>query len=149
MCVLLLSYIRLFATPGSSVHGVFQARILEWVAISPSRGSSWPRDRTCVSICFCIGRWILYHWATWDSVRFTEKNHETVHVNRWVLCYLSYIPPKAAVPHTHTPTHNMRPHLLETIAFTESWCWIRFLNSGSFEKHFKLLSFRLSSANIS
>ena len=37
--------------PGSSVHGIFQARILEWVAISFSRGSSRPRDRTRV---FCI-----------------------------------------------------------------------------------------------
>ena len=35
--------------PGSSVHGIFQARGLEWVAISFSRGSSQPRDRTCVS----------------------------------------------------------------------------------------------------
>ena len=35
--------------PGSSVHGIFQARILEWVAIPFSRGSSWPRDRTWVS----------------------------------------------------------------------------------------------------
>ena len=35
--------------PGSSVHGVFQVRILEWVAISSSRGSSRPRDQTYVS----------------------------------------------------------------------------------------------------
>ena len=35
--------------PGSSVHGILQARILEWVAISSSRGSSWPRDWTYVS----------------------------------------------------------------------------------------------------
>ena len=35
--------------PGSSVHGILQARILEWVAISISRESSWPRDRTRVS----------------------------------------------------------------------------------------------------
>ena len=35
--------------PGSSVHGIFQTRILEWVAISFSRGSSQPRDRTQVS----------------------------------------------------------------------------------------------------
>ena len=46
----------------SSVYGIFQARKLEWVAISFSRGSSWPRDPTCVS---CIGRLILYHCATW------------------------------------------------------------------------------------
>ena len=35
--------------PGSSIHGILQARILEWVAISFSSGSSWPRDRTQVS----------------------------------------------------------------------------------------------------
>ena len=34
---------------GSSVHGIFQARVLEWVATSFSRGSSWPRDQTLVS----------------------------------------------------------------------------------------------------
>ena len=35
--------------PGSSVHVIFQARILEWVATSSSRGSSWPRDQICIS----------------------------------------------------------------------------------------------------
>ena len=50
--------------PGSSVHGIFQARILDWVAISFSRGSSWPKDQTYLS---CIGRWILYHWATREA----------------------------------------------------------------------------------
>ena len=44
--------------PGSSVHGLSQARILEWVAIPFSRGSSWLRVWTCVS---CPGRQILYH----------------------------------------------------------------------------------------
>ena len=43
--------------PGSSLHGILQARILEWVAMPSSRGSSQPRDWTHVS---CIGRWILY-----------------------------------------------------------------------------------------
>ena len=47
--------------PGFSVLGISQARKLEWVAISFSRGASWPRDGTCIS---CIGRWILHHWAT-------------------------------------------------------------------------------------
>ena len=45
--------------PGSSVHGILQARILEWVAISFSRGSAQPKDWT--SGIFCIGRWILFH----------------------------------------------------------------------------------------
>ena len=47
--------------PGSSVHGTLQARILEWVVISSSRGSSQPRDQTYVSYISCIGRQILYH----------------------------------------------------------------------------------------
>ena len=54
--VKLLSCVQLFATlwtvafqAGSPVHGIFQARVLEWVAISFSRGSSRPRDRTWVS----------------------------------------------------------------------------------------------------
>ena len=46
--------------PGSSVHGVLQARTLEWVALSYSRGSSPIRDRNDVSCVFCIGRQILY-----------------------------------------------------------------------------------------
>ena len=44
--------------PGSSVHGILQARILEWVAISSSRGSFQPQDQTHVS---CIGKQVLYH----------------------------------------------------------------------------------------
>ena len=51
-----------YSPPGSSVHGILQTRILEWVAISFSRASSRPRDRTHAS---CTGRWLLYHWATW------------------------------------------------------------------------------------
>ena len=42
------------------LHGIFQARILEWIAIPFSRGSSRPRDWSCVSCGPCIGRWILY-----------------------------------------------------------------------------------------
>ena len=49
------------SSPGSSVHGIVQARILEWVAVFFSRGSSRPRGQTCVS---CPGRRVLYHWAT-------------------------------------------------------------------------------------
>ena len=42
----------------------FQTGILEWVAISFSRGSSQPRDWTLIS---CLYRWVLYHWATWET----------------------------------------------------------------------------------
>ena len=45
--------------PGSSDRGIFQARMLEWVAISYSGGSSQPRDWTCITCVACIGKWIL------------------------------------------------------------------------------------------
>ena len=50
-----------YSLPGSSVHRVFQAQILEWVAISYSRASSQPRDQTRVSCISYTGRQILYH----------------------------------------------------------------------------------------
>ena len=53
--------------PGSSVHGILQARILEWVAISSSKGTSQPRDQTLVSCVSCSGRRILCHWVTRGS----------------------------------------------------------------------------------
>ena len=45
--------------PGSSVHRILLARILEWVAISSSKGSSRPKDQTVTSGVYCFGRWIL------------------------------------------------------------------------------------------
>ena len=52
--------------PGSSVHGILQAKILEWGAIPFSRGSSWPRDRTCVS---CIAGRFFTIWANRWAVK--------------------------------------------------------------------------------
>ena len=49
---------------GFSVRGISQARILEWVAIFFSRGSSLPRDQTHI---FCMVRQILYHWITREA----------------------------------------------------------------------------------
>ena len=65
--VQLLGHVQLFATLWTIARqdhlfmGFFQERILEWVAISFSRGSSQPRDRTHVFCISCIDRWILYH----------------------------------------------------------------------------------------
>ena len=47
--------------PGSSVHGILQARILEWLAMPSFRGSSRPGDGTHVSCISYIGRQVLYH----------------------------------------------------------------------------------------
>ena len=45
------------SSPGSSVHGILQARILEWIAVPLSRGSSWPRDQTKIS--WIAGRFFI------------------------------------------------------------------------------------------
>ena len=60
----------------------FPGKILEWVDISFSRGSSWPRDRTHVS---CIGRQILYHWVTWEALFeiYVNENHSVVYDSLW------------------------------------------------------------------
>ena len=47
--------------PSSSIRGILQARILKWVAMPSSRGYSRPRDQTCNSYIYCIGRQVLYH----------------------------------------------------------------------------------------
>ena len=52
---------------GSSVHGSFRARILDWVAISYLRRPSQPRDQTCISCVCCVGRWILWCYSTWEA----------------------------------------------------------------------------------
>ena len=61
-----LCYPMEYSLPGFSVHGIFQARILEWVAISFSKRFSRPKDQTCIFSVSCIGRWVLYHWSTWE-----------------------------------------------------------------------------------
>ena len=57
-----------YGPPGFSVHGILQARILEWVAMPSSRGSSRPRDWTHVSHVSCIGRQVLFHSTTWEAL---------------------------------------------------------------------------------
>ena len=62
--------------PGSSVQGILQERILEWVAMPSSRESSQLWDQTWVSYISCIDRWVLSHRATWEgcSVMFCKSS---------------------------------------------------------------------------
>ena len=62
-----------YRLPGSSIHGILQTRILETVAISFSRGSSWPRNRTCVSYVTCIGSCV-----TWKPLVLPGKPHSNI-----------------------------------------------------------------------
>ena len=94
--VCVLSHVQLFVTPwtGSSVYEIFQARILEWVAISYSRGSSQPRDGTLVSCIFCIGRRIFLPLCHLEAeVIFSYKLSHMIlnfyHIQSLVPCFSS------------------------------------------------------------
>ena len=56
-----------YGLPDSSVHGILQARLLEWVAMPYSRGSSWPRNRTRV---FCITSRFFTVWGTREALEY-------------------------------------------------------------------------------
>ena len=58
---------------GSSAHGISQARILEWIDISSSRRSSWPRDRTHVSCRSALPMGSLL-WTTWEAPLICLQN---------------------------------------------------------------------------
>ena len=73
MCLVAQSYLTLCdlmdcSPPGSSVHWIFQARILEWAVISSSRAFSRPRDWAHVSCVFYTERWIVYCFANYTSI---------------------------------------------------------------------------------
>ena len=93
-----LSHVQLFVIPWTIVHGILQARILEWVAVPFSRGSSQPRDQTQVSRiaggfftswatreshiyhCTCI-----YHWGTLGLPRWLSGKESTCQCRRCTL----------------------------------------------------------------
>ena len=89
-----------YGPPDSSVHGIFQARILEWVAICYSRGSSWPRGQTRISCVSCTDKWILYHSATWEThvstghifFKYSLWEMETITIFNWWFI-LNFPPP--------------------------------------------------------
>ena len=74
-----LSHVRLFVSPWTVAHrappsmALFHARILEGVAISSSRESSQPRDRTHVSSVSCIASGFFSHWAIREALRIPQK----------------------------------------------------------------------------
>ena len=73
-CLTLATPWTVCSPPGSSVHGILQARILEQVAMPSSRGSSQPRDLIHISYIFCIGKRILYTSATWEAPYKIQKH---------------------------------------------------------------------------
>ena len=97
--------------PGSSVHGIFQARRLEWVVISSSRGS-FQTHVFCIS---CIGRWILYHWAAQASPKHSGGAQSGQLINIKAIS----LPPSLSTEGTISPTPFQ--NTLELSACPDRW----------------------------
>ena len=67
-----------YSPPDLPVHGITQARILEWAAISYPRGFSWPRDLTHISCNSCFGRQILYHCTNWEASHPQKSTYHSI-----------------------------------------------------------------------
>ena len=92
--------------PGPSVHGISQATILEWVAISFSRGSSWLRDQTCISCVACIAdsytRWAILRISRGHmkgskggrSSAVWKERYRRKHLSWWRVYALFFLEPK-------------------------------------------------------
>ena len=95
---------------GSSVHGILQARILEWAAISFFRGSSWPRDWTQV---FCIFREILCHWAIKEA---------PMHVVQFSCSVMSDSLRSHELQHARPPCPSPSPGVHSNSCPSSQWC---------------------------
>ena len=91
--------------PGSYVHGILQARILEWAVMLSFRGSSWPRDRTWIS---CIGRWVLYCWTTREAPKTLQHPKKT--------CTITF-----PIPPANLTAHCSHPALWSLPTLASSW----------------------------
>ena len=110
-----------FATPWTVAHqaplskGIFQERILEWVAISYSRGSSQPRDLTLTSYISCIDRWLLYHQCHLDSPNtglLLLFSHPVISDSLW----------PQGLQHTRLPCPSASPGACSNSSLLSWWC---------------------------
>ena len=97
--VKLLSHVRLCnpidcIPPGSSIHWIFQARVLEWVAIPFSRGSSWPRDQTLVphiaGRCFTV--WATREAPSYIHIHIYIYTHIYIRIHIYIHTYICSFP---------------------------------------------------------
>ena len=124
-----------YSLPGSSVHGIFQARILERVDISFSRGSSWPRVQTWVSCSSCIaGRF------------FTAEPSGKPKYSMWLVAQscLTLCDPMGCSPSGSSFHGILQARILEWVAMPSSRAV--FLNQGSNTclPHFRQILYHLS-----
>ena len=91
--------------PGSSVHGIVQARILKWVAMPSSRRSSRPRDQIHVS---CIGRQVIHHWATREALVLSVRDFKSIIKSIASVCFLSQEFQTVSVGCAYLVTHSLK-----------------------------------------
>ena len=115
--------------PGSSVHGIFQARVLEWVTMSFSRGSSWPRDWTQVS---CTAGRHFTLWATREAHRVFLIRHYHLFVQGWSKSQKIFSWNLMNVIWNLSGQHRIEKIMLNTGQSTVISCWLikSFLNLG-------------------
>ena len=126
--------------PGSSVHGVLQARILEWAAIPFSRWSCWPRDQTCIShradsLLHC--RQILYHLSHQGSP--TCKSSYIIPC--WKNSSLKPSPWCDHIPNSWGPHLPVQPHLLDVDPLDDGRLTVYTLTTGPLHRLFFLPDF--------
>ena len=100
------------SSPGSSIHGIFYVKILEWVAIPFSRDSFWPRDQTWVSCISCIAGWVFIAEPPGKTLILW---HHLTEVN----LHMSQLLSNKLEESMEAWAHYNR------FAFTENWLWIQ------------------------
>ena len=139
-----------YRLPRSSVHGIFQAKIVQWVAISFSRGSSWPRDWTWVC---CISGGFFTVWATREVLThcFNSAVHpcqSPVHTNFYKVLSLVFQYISLAKSTWHTPFLQLSSIicLISQIFFLNSRSillkWTLSISTWKFHRHPKLKLFK-------
>ena len=94
-----------YSLPGSSVHEILQSRILEWVAMLSSRGSSWPRDWTSIS---CIAVRFFTQWATWETLTCQTRGWFYKKYKRTTVWAWGWVTNAEEVAHTYCPRGTQR-----------------------------------------
>ena len=122
-----------YSPPGSSVHGVYQGRILEWVTISSSRESSWPKDQTHVS---CSGKrffpfyLFIYLFLNEEELLYNTVLVSAIHQHAPAICIYTS-PPSWVSLHPPTPSHfsswSQSPGL-SPLPHTANFHWLSILH---------------------
>ena len=105
--------------PGSSVHGISEARILEWVAKPSSRGLSWPRDPSRISSVSCSGSRFFTISAAWEAPVFSQSGASSPRLKTMLLpiaCITCCTPLLALLPEPALPP----PQPLEKLSSTKA-----------------------------